>query len=284
MSLPGDHVVRAMLDDGSFRIIAARTTSTVAGIVGAQHATGTTATHLGSLVTGAILFREMMAPGYRVQAILRGKDAKGTLVADSNPSGAARALVQLDPDGAGIELGRGAHLQMMRSLPNGDINQGVVELAASGDLSDAMMAYMKSSEQVTSVVRVTARLDNGGVIAAGGYMVQLLPEAGRESIDAMTAHLDQLGDVEQQIEPGFTGEGLIERIAGTEPFTWLGASEVRYECWCSDVRVMSALATLDRHDIEELIAAGEPVELNCDYCNTTYRIPTTRLRGLLQDS
>ena len=284
MTQPGDHVVRAMLDDGSFRIIAARTTTTAAGAIGAQRATGATASHLGSLVTGAILFREMMAPGYRVQAILRGKDAKSTLVADSNPSGAARALVQLNPDCSDIELGRGAHLQMMRSLPNGNINQGVVDLPESGDLSDALMTYMESSEQVTSIVKVTTKLERGGVIAAGGYMVQLLPEARRERIAAMTAHLERLGDVKQQVQPGFTGHGLIELIASDEPFTMLGGSEVRYECWCNDVRVMSALATLDRHDIEEMIVAGEPVELNCDYCNTKYRIPTTRLRGLLQNS
>ena len=284
MSQVGDKVVRAMLDDGSFRIIAAQTTQTVTGIVGVQRATGTTATHLGSLVTGAILFREMMAPGYRVQAILRGTDGKSTLVADSNPDGNARALVQLGAGAPAIKLGRGAHLQMMRSLPNGNINQGVIELPESGNLSDALMAYMESSEQVTSIAGVATQLANDTVIAAGGYMVQLLPEANREDVERMTAHLEQLGPAEQHVTAGFSAHGLIELIAAKQSFTMLSEGDVRYRCWCSDVRVMSALATLDRRDIEEMIAEGEPVELNCDYCNTTYRVPPTRLQGLLQNS
>ncbi len=284
MSHTEDQVVRAMLDDGSFRIIAARTTRTIAGIIGVQQATGTTAAHLGSLVTGAILFRETMAPGYRVQAIVRGADGKSTLVADSNPSGDARALVQLAAGTPELELGRGAHLQMMRTLPTGNINQGVVELPESGNLSDALMTYMASSEQVTSIVGVATHLDGDGVLAAGGYMVQLLPEAKREDVERMTARLEQLGPAEQHVQREFSARGLVELIADDQPFTMLGEGSLRYQCWCSDVRVMSALATLDRRDIEEMIADGEPVELSCDYCNTKYRVPPTRLKGLLQDS
>ncbi len=278
-----DQVVRAMFDNGSFRIIAARTTSTAAGAVHAQHAVGDTARHLGSLVTGAILFREMMAPGYRVQAILRGTDGKSTLVADSNPSGDTRALVQLAAGAESIELGPGAHLQMMRSLPNGDLNRGVVELPESGSLSDALMTYMESSEQVTSIARVATLVDGDTVVAAGGYMVQLLPEADRESVQVMTAHLEQLGPVGPYLDNEFSGRSLVEMVAEDHPFTLLGETAVRYGCWCSDVRVMSALATLDRAELEAMIADGEPVELDCDYCHTTYRIAAPRLRGLLQD-
>src|SRR5688500_245017 len=60
-----DTVLRAITDDGAFRVITARTTDTVRGAVDVQGATGSTARAFGELLTGAILYRETMAPQLR---------------------------------------------------------------------------------------------------------------------------------------------------------------------------------------------------------------------------
>jgi molecular chaperone Hsp33 len=67
-------------------------------------------------------------------------------------------------------------------------------------------------------------------------------------------------------------------------FTVLESSPVRFECVCSEVRVMTSLATLSRDEIEELMAPGDPIELTCDYCGKEYSIPPARLQGLLDGS
>ena len=113
-----DTVLRAMTDDGAFRVITARTTETVRDATAAQAATGTTARMFGELLTGAVLYRETMAPQLRVQGILRGSNGSGSLVADSHPSGRTRGLVQLE-QGKEIDLGDGAIIQMMRTMPGG---------------------------------------------------------------------------------------------------------------------------------------------------------------------
>src|SRR5262245_32715894 len=117
-----------MTDDGAFRVITARTTQTVRGVLASQSATGKTARAFGDLITGAILFRETMAPELRVQGVLRGAGNSGSLVADSHPSGKTRGLVQMSSGSTEIGLESGAVIQMMRTLPNGRINQGVVEV------------------------------------------------------------------------------------------------------------------------------------------------------------
>src|ERR1700678_881457 len=111
---PADSVVRAITEDGAFRVIAARTTETVRGAVAAQGARGVTARHFGELLTGAVLLREAMAPRQRVQAILKGA-AKGSLIADSHPDGTSRGLVNLGAggvDGPEVSLGQGAPPQV----------------------------------------------------------------------------------------------------------------------------------------------------------------------------
>ncbi|HET9932729.1 MAG TPA: Hsp33 family molecular chaperone HslO, partial [Polyangiaceae bacterium] len=73
-------MLRAITDDGAFRVITARTTETIRGALKAQGAKGSTARTFGDLITSAILFRETMAPQLRVQGVLRGANGSGNLV------------------------------------------------------------------------------------------------------------------------------------------------------------------------------------------------------------
>jgi len=68
------------------------------------------------------------------------------------------------------------------------------------------------------------------------------------------------------------------------PFSPLGETDVRFECWCSRLGVVSALATLPRGEVESLTSAGEVLEIRCDYCTTEYHVAPAELRGLLDES
>jgi molecular chaperone Hsp33 len=279
-----DTVLRAITDDGAFRVITARTTDTVRGAIEAQNATGETARHFGDLLTGAILFRETMAPNLRVQGILKGS-AGGSLIADSHPSGQTRGLIQLKGEATDIELGHGSVLQLMRSLPNGRINQGVVEVPKRGGISQSLMAYMQSSEQVFSMLAVGTIFEGDRVVSAGGYMVQLLPEMGRGPLMVMTERLKDFESVDAQLtDPSFTPTWLLDELLYGMPFTRLEESPVRYECWCDELRVVSALASLSRDDLEHLLSTNEVLEIACEYCKRDFRIAPARLRGLLEQS
>jgi molecular chaperone Hsp33 len=285
MTPRADSVLRAITDDGAFRVITARTTDTVRGAIRAQGARGATARTFGDLITGSILFRETMAPDLRVQGVLRGSAGSGSLVADSHPSGMTRGLVQLKAGATDLKLEQGAVIQMMRTLPSGRINQGVAEVPPEGGVSHALMAYMQTSEQVVSMIAVSTLLEGGEVAAAGGYMVQLLPEVGRGPLLVMTERLRDYETIDAQIKDAqFTPEWLLDQLLYGMPFTRLEESQVNYDCWCDELRVMSALATLRRPDLEELLSSEEVLEISCEYCKHEYRIAPARLRGLLEQS
>lgn len=285
VTLGTDSVLRAMTDDGAFRVITAQTTETVRGAISAQGAKGDTARTFGDLLTGAILFRETMAPTLRVQGVLRGAQNSGSIVADSHPSGKTRGLIQMPEGRAQIGLGSGAVIQIMRTLPSGRINQGVVEVPEQGGVSRALMAYMQTSEQVFSMVAVSTLLEGDEVVAAGGYMVQLLPEVGRGPLMVMTERLQDFETIDQQLrEQNFSPGWLLEQLLYGMPFTRLDESQVGYDCWCDELRVMSALATLRRSDIEHLLSTDEVLEISCEYCKRDYHISPARLRGLLDAS
>jgi len=276
-----DRVVRAITDDGAFRVITASTTHTVRAACSVHGATGRTTQQFGDLLTGSVLFRETMAPQLRVQAILVGGHGSGRLLADSHPSGDARGLVQLKAS-PGLDLETGARLQVMRSVWSGALQQGMVEATDSGGLSKAFMSYLQSSEQIVSMMALATLIDNDQVVASGGYMVQLLPEAERGPLAVMTERLEDFRDISGQLsQPGFSPDALINELLYGMPFTRLEENPVRYNCWCSEASMLGALASLPHADIEDLVAGGEVLEIDCDYCRTEYKVAPERLRGML---
>ena len=282
MTSPTDSVLRALTDDGSFRVIATRTTATVTGAAQTQKASGRTATYFGDLITATILLRETMAPGLRVQGIVRGKDATGTMVADSNPGGTARGLIQLAKGHDEIRVS-GGFLQMMRTLHDGRIQQGIVEIPGDGGVSAGMMRYMQSSEQVISVVAVGTLTHGERILESGGYLVQLLPEAREGVLAVMTERLADFPPIDTLLQsPDFTPARLVDEILYRMPYTVTEESSLRFECNCSLVRVIAGLATLNPTEIQSLIDEGGLLDISCDFCGTRYEMPPEQLRGLLE--
>ena len=284
MTAANDLVFRALTADNAFRVITVRATDTVRGVVGAQNARGSDVEYLGELVAGTVLVRETMAPTLRVQGLLRGAGGKGRLVVDSNPDGGTRGLLSRDEDEP-FALGPGAMLHVMRTLPNSALHQGVVEAPTCEGVSGALMAYMQLSEQVVSVVGVGIVRAGNEVATAGGYIVQLLPEADRDAIRGMTARLKELGPLDAVLkQTGADPYALLDVLLGGAAYAPLEARPLAFDCPCSDVRLLGTLATLPRTDIEELVRDGQVLEMGCDFCGKQYRINPAQLRGLIDPS
>ena len=282
-----DSVMRAMTDDGAFRIVAARTTDTTQGVIAAQKLSGAIAHDMANLVTSAVLYRETMAPTLRVQCIVRFDEEAGQLIADSHPDGWTRGLLQQGSGSAPPNIRRTrATLEMMRTLPNSDLHRGVVEVPESGNLSEAFMRYMQLSEQIISMISLGS-VAEGENPTAGGFVVQLLPEAteAEAAMATMTKRLEDFVEIRERLQQSDGSPSqLIEQIFEGMPFTWLDSNDIRFGCQCSELRVMTTLSLLDRSEIQELVDEGEPLSIGCDYCGTSYTIEIAQLQGLLSPS
>lgn len=275
-----------MTDDGAFRCVAVDATSTVRSIAQAQRTDEVTSRLLGELTIGAVLYRETMAPTLRVQCICRGAGKSGTLVADAHPDGMTRGLFQPGKQTPFSLEGEGALLQMTRNLPTGNQHQGIVGIPG-GSLDSAFMTYFDQSEQILTMVGAGVSFDGDAVGVAGGYLVQVLPEAkdSKGPLAVLTERFEDYRDLAAVLrELSGDPRALIERIFEGMPFTWLADSAIRFGCTCSEDRIMASLATLNRSEIESLVADGEPLEMSCDYCGSAYHVELAALRGLLEPS
>ena len=288
-----DRVLRALTDDNTFRVITVDSTETVRGVLTAQGAMGgRAATVFAELVTGAILVRETMSPDLRVQAILQSggsPDWAWRMIADAHPEGMTRGLLQHRDsavhasDAEPFSLGSNARLQVARTLHNGTLHQGVVEAPAAGGISGALMAYMQSSEQVVSTIAVGVHEEDGKIVAAGGYVVQLMPELGEGPLAVMTERLRHFDSIEKLLASGDAEPNkLMSELLYGMPYAEVGDAKVHFGCNCSRERILATLSTLPRADVQELLASGVPVEMTCDYCGTRYVVEPAVLRGLIE--
>jgi molecular chaperone Hsp33 len=280
-----DTVLRAITDDGAFRVIAADTTATVRGAVQAQKAGGAELIRtFADLLTGAVLVRESMAPDNRLQAILQGDDPRLRMVADTHPDGATRGLIQVPASTRRMPLAERGMLQIARTLHNGSLHQGVVQVpSGTPTISPAFMAYMQESEQVVTVIAVGCHLAGGEVVAAGGYMVQLLPEVAEGPLMVMTERLKNFEDIVPLLARGAAApEALLAETLYGMPYTKVGERTVHFGCRCSPERLAGSLASLPRSDIESLMEGGKTLDIECDYCRKNYQFTIDQLRGLLE--
>ncbi len=281
-----DTVLRAITDDGAFRVIVADTTATVRGAVEAQKAEGLELVRtFADLLTGSVLVRESMAPDNRLQAILQGDDPRMRMVADTHPDGATRGLIQMPtPNIRAMPIGERGVLQIARTLHNGELHQGVVQVpTGKPTISSALMAYMQESEQVVTVIAVGSHLVSGEIVAAGGYMVQLLPEVAEGPLMVMTERLKDFEDIVPLLARGQASpQALLAETLYGMPYTKVGERTVHFGCRCSPERLAGSLATLPKADLQSLLEGGKTLEIECDYCRKQYEFTVEQLRSLIE--
>jgi molecular chaperone Hsp33 len=277
----GDRVTRAMTSDGAFRVIAAITTDTATRAARTQGLSGGDALKLAELITGAVLLRETTSPGRRVQILMRDR-LGGVLVADAMPDGSNRGIVNPGSTDTVIRSGGDTTMQVSYTMRNGALHQGLVDVPAGSDLSTALMRYMQQSEQTVSVIAVTALAGADGLAAAGGYVVQLLPEAERPALRAMTRHLDELDSLDRLLSgPVTSSRDLVSRLLTGFEHAELADSPLCFGCTCSEERVLSGLARLGPDDVASLVGSEAPLEVRCDACGQRYEIDPEDLRAFV---
>ena len=281
-----DSVLRALTKDGGFRVIAVSSTHTVRGAIEAQKVVGTLTRPFAELVTAAVILRETLAPDLRLQCILQAEDKRSRLVADAHPDGVTRGLKQMAEGVDELALGDGAFFQVARSLQNGTVHQGVVQVPPDKTVSSAVMAYMQESEQTVTMVAVGCHIDDAGVVAsAGGYMVQLLPELKEGDLMVMTERLADFDRIEALLAAGRASpDELLAETLYMMPYEKTGQGTFHFGCTCSPARLAASLSTLPRSDIESMLAEKKPLEIECDFCGRQYQFHTEQLRGLLDSN
>ena len=116
---------------------------------------------------------------------------------------------------------------------------------------------------------------------AGGFILQVMPDAAEETIAALEAKVAGAEPVTTMMDKGMSPEEILEYYLGDLGLKITEKQPVRYYCGCSKERVAGALATIGTDDLKEMIDDGEEIEVKCYFCNSAYKFSTEELKEIL---
>jgi molecular chaperone Hsp33 len=123
--------------------------------------------------------------------------------------------------------------------------------------------------------------DNGRVAAAGGVLVQALPDGDPASVREVQ-HALRTGYLHQLLVEGErSARALAERVSQLAGLEQIGEERpVRFQCRCSKERIDDMLQLLTTIELDEMIAEGRPTEIICNFCNTHYQVSPADLERI----
>lgn len=285
-----DYLVRAIAAGGNVRAFAAVTTDLVEE-ARRRHDTWPTATAaLGRALTGtAILGATLKDRDESLTVRFAGDGPLGGIICDSDEQGQVRGYVNqphvdLDPNAAGKLDVAGAvgagYLHVTRQLALEGMYTGTAEIV-SGEIAEDLAYYLTQSEQTPSAVALGVRIGtDGAVVAAGGYMIQLLPATSESDREQLEININALGAVSLAVEQGMTPEEILASILAGVDYQILERRDLRFACKCSRERALGALALLDADQLEVMLREDQGAEMTCHFCNEVYRFTEEELRSV----
>lgn len=299
------NVYTAIDKSGSYRVYLAVTTDLVeeARVI---HDTSPVATAgLGRVLTGTGLMGLMLKnQSDKLTVIFKGdgpaKQILATAFADGRVKGyIANPYVDLPLNecgklNVGGSLGIG-DLTVIKDLGLREPYVGTIALV-DGEIADDLTAYYYISEQQNTAISLGVKIDTDcSVKAAGGMIIQMLPDAEDGAVDALEKMLAELPPVTTLVEDAAKaadGRGnkqilmlMMDRIFGAMPEAYktegLEYRELKWECDCSEDRLEQVLMTIGEKELSDIIEEDGQAELVCQFCCKKYHFDKGRLERIL---
>ena len=288
-----DYLVRGMSMDGFVKVVAIRSTEMVRRGAQIQHTTPNATAAFGRALTAASMMGNMQKVENGSMTLqLRGGGPIGTITCVSDATGNVRGcvaeprvpLVEKYPGklDVGATVGNDGTLTVIRDLQMKEPYIGSIPLV-SGEVGDDVTAYFAQSEQTPTACALGVLIDvDQSVKVAGGYLLQLLPGAPDETIDKLEEGIRRAGAVTPMLEAGMTPEDILGQVCGDLGVVFLETVEVEYKCYCSRDRVTSALISLGKEELSEIMTEGKAFPVECQFCDERYIFTPEDIRKLLE--
>lgn len=274
-----DELWLGTLLEGGARWVVARTTDLVEEARNRHNTSPVATAALGRLMTGALLLASSLKGEEALTLRLLGDGPLGGVVAVGNAQGEVRGYVhepyvdlplnekgKLDVAGA---VGQGEFV-VSKSLENGENYTSMVPLV-SGEIAEDLVHYLLNSEQIPSASLLGVLVEKDlHVAGAAGLLIQVLPGASEETIEAIEKHLGQLTQgISQIAAESNSSEQIVRNLLGDLSYEVLEKRPLAFRCSCSKDRVGATLVSLGREGFKEILE-DKQAELVCHFCNERY--------------
>lgn len=285
-----DYVIRATAGEGQVRAFVATTTNLVEKAREVHGTTKVATAALGRTLTATSIMGLMMKnKGDKVTVIIKGGGPIGTILTTSDSTGMVKGYVQNPqvevPDyengklNVAAAVGTDGVVKVIKDLGLREPYNGAYPLV-SGEIAEDFTHYFALSEQTPSVVSLGVLTTEYEVEHAGGFVVQLMPDATEETISQLEQNISKLDSITNMMLEGKTPEDILSIVLeGLNPRI-LDKIEVGFECECSKERVEGVLISIGKDQLTEIIEEDKQAEIGCQFCNSKYVFDEEELKAI----
>ncbi len=287
-----DYMIRGINKNKSMRFFVASTTKMVDQARKIHNTSPVASATLGRMLTAnALMSQDMKNEDDSLTLIIKGDGPIGNVVTVGNNRGEVKGYVdnpyvdlENREDGklnVGGAVGQDGYLTVIKDLGLKDPYTGQTPIV-TGEIAEDLANYYYVSEQQPSAISLGVLVERDLTIrAAGGYMIQLLPNVEEEEIEALEEILKAAKPISTMIDEGMTPEDIASDIFKDLEFEVLAKEELLFKCNCSRERMERALISLGKEEIESLIEEGQ-AELGCHFCNEKHVFTTDDLKEMIK--
>ena len=290
-----DVLVRGNSIDGAIRVFVAITTDLVNDAQKIHKTYPTATAALGRTLTiSAIMGAGLKNDTDSTTIQFKGDGPLGSIVAVCDSQARVRGYVvnpcadpERKPNGkldVGTAVGKG-YLNVIRYLGMKEPYAVQVPIV-TGEIAEDMTYYYATSEQIPTAIALGVLVNpDMSVKAAGGFMLQLMPEATEEMATKLEEIMKHLPPITDMIDNGMSAEDILFTI--TEGFDMIMENKTvtpKYECKCTKERMEKALISIGKDELEAIISEQGEAELTCQFCDNRYKFNKNELETLLKEA
>ena len=244
-----------------------------------------------ALAAASMMGNALKSDGASLTLQFKGGGPLGTVLAVSDNEGCVRGYVtnphtdlplrldgKLDVGGA---VGHEGTLTVIKDLHMKEPYVGTIDLLG-GEIAEDVAGYFVESEQIPTACALGVLVDRDqSVKSAGGYLIQLMPGAGEDTIAKVEGGVMAAGPVSAILEQNDDPEALLRTVMSDFDLKILETCPVSYKCYCSRQRVERALISLGKSELEQMLAEQGGCQLTCQFCDAVYDFSADDLRALI---
>lgn len=286
-----DYVIRATAGDGQVRAFVATTKNMVEQARDLHKTTKVATAALGRTLTATSIMGLMMKnDGDKITVIIKGGGPIGSILATANSKGIVKGYVD-NPNvvvedyengklNVAAAVGSEGTVRVTKDLGLREPYNGSYPMV-SGEIAQDLTYYFALSEQTPSVVALGVLTKEEEVEYAGGFIVQLMPDAAEETIAKLESSVSNLDSITNMLRDGKGPEDILNIVLdGLNPQI-LDKCDVGFECGCSKERVEGVLISIGQHQLAEIIEEDKKAEIGCQFCNSKYVFDEDELKAIL---
>ena len=283
-------IIRCITSDGLVMATAIDSTDIVAEAEKIHSTSAVVTAALGRLLTaGSMMGNMLKSKDNTITLRLAGGGPAGNLIVVSDWEGDVRGYVsnpvveiplnnkgKLDVAGA---VGKSGNLYITKDLGMKEPYNGCIPLV-SGEIAEDITAYYAVSEQIPTVCALGVLVNPDLTVkAAGGYIIQLLPAAGEDTIEKIEKGMENIPSVTAMLSSGETPLSILKRALSQFDVEVLYEHDVYYKCNCSKERIETALITLGAEELNKMADELPEVEVKCHFCDKAYKFSPKEVRN-----